>query len=96
MARGYSQRRTDDNDSVPDSAHPIVTADPRAIVRGPTGGTIWMARCPRCSDNDDESIVSADEDAAQAQCRNCGAIVEVRDSGIYRAAPTSPPPPIKE
>ena len=97
MAQGYSQRRTKaENDAIPDSARPIVVADPRAIVRGPTGGTIWMARCPRCSDHDDESIVSADEDASRAQCQNCGAIIEVRDSGIYRAAPTSPPPPLKE
>jgi hypothetical protein len=93
MAHRYSQRRTEDEDvSMPDSAHPIVVTDPHAIVRGPGGGTIWMARCPRCSDREDETIVAAQEDAARAQCKTCGAIVEVRESGIYRTAPTSPPP----
>jgi hypothetical protein len=93
MAQSYSQRRTKrESEAMPDSARPIVVADPRAIVRGPGGGTIWMARCPRCSEPDDESIVSAAEDVARAECQRCGAIVEVRDSGIYRCAPTSPPP----
>ena len=52
MAQRYSQRRTnvDSVDPVPDSAHPIMVAPPRAIVRGPDGQATWEARCPRCDD----------------------------------------------
>ena len=94
MAQGYSQRRTqyETVDPVPDSANPVVVAEARAIVRGPDGHTTWVARCPRCSDRNDDSVVSGSEEESRVQCKTCGAIVEVRDSGIYRTTPTSPPP----
>ena len=66
---------------------------PRALVRGPEGRTTWVARCPRCSDRNAESVITGTEESIRAQCPTCGAIVEVRDSGIYPASsPTTPPP----
>ena len=93
MAQRYSQRQTqvDHLDPVPDSAHPIVVASPRAIVRGADGSTTWVARCPRCSDRNDESVVTGIGGALRAACPTCGAIVEVRESGIYPTARTIPP-----
>jgi len=94
MGQRYSQRRTkvEKADPAPDSANPVVGAAPRAIVRGPDGATTWVARCPRCSDRNDESVVVGHEGCARAQCKACGAIVELRESGIYRASSTIPPP----
>jgi hypothetical protein len=94
MAQRYSQQRTtyEENDPVSESAHPIVFASPRAIVRGPDGTMTWMARCPRCSDRNDDTVVAGKEDSLRAQCQTCGAVVELRESGIFRASPTSPPP----
>ena len=95
MAQRYSQRRSkyEKVDSAADSAHPIVVAAPRAIVRGPGGTTTWVARCPRCSDGDDESVVTGTEETIRAHGPRCGSIVEVRESGIYAASsPTIPPP----
>ena len=94
MAQRYLQRKTnlDEVDPVSDPAHPIVVAAPRAIVRGPDGSTTWVARCPRCSDRQDESVVTGFAGALRASCPTCGAIVEVRDSGIYPTSPTVPPP----
>jgi transcription elongation factor Elf1 len=69
-----------------------VEAVPRAIVRGADGSTTWVARCPRCWDHNDESVVTGTEGSARAQCAACGAIVEVRESGIFAASPTIPPP----
>ncbi len=89
----YSQSRIQYENAEPiaDSAHPIVVAVPRAIVRGSDGSTTWVARCPRCSDRNDESVVTGTAGAARAPCPACGAIVEVRESGIFLAAPTTPP-----
>jgi ribosomal protein S27E len=94
MALRHSRGRTtqDKADPVPESANPIVVADPRAIVRGPDGTTTWVARCPRCSDCNDENLVAGSDGSARAQCQACGAIVEVRESGVYRTSPTIPPP----
>lgn len=94
MALRQSQGRTnyEQVDAVRDPAHPIVEAVPRAIVRGPNGSTTWVARCPRCWDHNDESVVTGTDDCARAQCAACGAIVEVRESGIFAAAPTMAPP----
>jgi hypothetical protein len=94
MGRRYSQRRKkyEKVDPLPDSANPVVIAAPRAIVRGPDGVMTWVARCPRCSDRNDESVVSGSETCARVQCQTCGAIVELRESGVYRATSTLPPP----
>jgi hypothetical protein len=94
MAQRYSQQRTNYHaaEPVPDSAHPVVVASPRAIVRGADGSMTWVARCPRCSDHNDETLVIGTAGSARAPCETCGAIVEVRDSGIYCAAATVPPP----
>jgi hypothetical protein len=94
MTQRYSQRQTkyEENDPVPESAHTIVFAQPRAIVRGPDGTMTWMARCPRCSDRNDDTVVAGKEDSIRAQCQTCGAVVELRESGIFRASPTTPPP----
>lgn len=94
MAQRYSQQQPkyETFDRVPDSAQPIVVASPRAIVRGPEGRTTWVARCPRCSDRNEESVVTGVEGALRASCPTCGAIVEVRESGIYPTSPTMPPP----
>jgi hypothetical protein len=94
MARRVLQQRSSHEsvEPVPDSANPVVVASPGAIVRGPDGHSTWVARCPRCSDRNDESIVAGNEEHVRAQCQTCGAIVEVRESGIYRTTPTTPPP----
>jgi hypothetical protein len=94
MALRRTQGRTkqDKVDPVPDSANPVVVAEPRAVMRGPDGTTWWVARCPRCSDRSDESVVAGTEGTARAQCQACGAIVEVRESGVYRTSATIPPP----
>jgi len=95
MAQRHWQRGTKSTkvDPVPDSARPIVVAAPHAIVRGTDGETTWVARCPRCSDHDDENVVTGTGGSVRAHCPICGAIVEVRESGVYRAsAPTTPPP----
>jgi hypothetical protein len=94
MAQRYSQERTNYQavEPAPDSAHPIVVASPRAIVRGADGSTTWVARCPRCSDRNDESLVIGGAGSARAPCGTCGAIIEVRESGIYPTAATLPPP----
>jgi uncharacterized C2H2 Zn-finger protein len=95
MMQRYSQQRVDSEkvDSVLDPAQPVVVAPPRAIVRGADGKTTWVARCPRCSERDDESVVMGTEECIRAQCPTCGAIVEVRESGIFAASqPTTPPP----
>ena len=94
MAQRYSQRRSqyDDVDPVPESANPVMYAPPRAIVRGPDGTMTWMVRCPRCSDRNHDTVVAGKEDSIRAQCHACGAVVELRESGIFRAGPTMPPP----
>jgi len=94
MAQGYSQRKTqyDEVEPSPDAPSPIVVVTPGAIVRGPDGKMTWVARCPRCSDRNDESVVASNDGSSRAQCQTCGAIVEVRESGIYRASSTIPPP----
>ena len=94
MAQRHSQqqKKYEKDDPVSESAHPIVFASPRAIVRGPDGTMTWMARCPRCSDRNDDTVVAGKEDSVRAQCQTCGAVVELRESGIFRASPTSPPP----
>jgi uncharacterized C2H2 Zn-finger protein len=94
MAQRYSQRTKHEKaDPAADPAHPVVVAAPRAIVRAPDGTSTWVARCPRCSDHEDESVVTGSEGTVRAECPTCGAIVEVRESGIYAASsPTIPPP----
>ena len=94
MGQRYSQRRKKNEkaEPAPDSANPVVVAEPSIIVRGPDGATTWVAQCPRCSDRNDESVVAGQEGGARAQCKICGAVVELRESGVYRAAPTLPPP----
>jgi hypothetical protein len=94
MAQRYSQRQTKDekDDPASESANPIVFAPPRAIVRGPDGTMTWMVRCPRCSDRNDDTVVAGKEDSMRAQCQTCGAVIELRESGIFRASPTIPPP----
>ena len=94
MAQPHSQRRStyEEVEPVPDSTSPVVFAAPRALVRAPDGTTRWVARCPRCTDRDDESIVAGNQGCARAKCQTCGAIVEIRESGIYPATPTTPPP----
>jgi hypothetical protein len=94
MGRRNSQRRKkpDKVASAPESANPVLVAEPRAIVRGADGAMTWVAQCPRCSDRNDESVVAGREGCARVQCQTCGAIVELRESGIYQASPTAPPP----
>jgi hypothetical protein len=94
MGQRYSQRRNELEkvDPTPESANPVVVAAPRAIVRGPDGAITWVAQCPRCADRNDESVVAGREGCARVQCKACGAIVEVRESGVYGATPTAPPP----
>jgi hypothetical protein len=94
MRQRYSQRRNkyERVDATPESANPVVVVAPRAIVRGPDGATTWVAQCPRCADRNDESVVAGHEDCSHVQCKTCGAIVELRESGTYRTTPTAPPP----
>ena len=94
MVQRYSQSRTafEKVDALPAAAHPVVVVSPRAIVRGPDGRMTWVARCPRCPDGSDESIVTGTGGAVRGPCPTCGAIVEVRENGIYSALATTPPP----
>jgi ribosomal protein S27E len=94
MGQRYSPRRKKDEkvDQATESPSPVVVATPRAIVRGPDGAVTWVAQCPRCSDRNDETIVAGREESVPVQCQTCGAIVELHESGIYRAATTVPPP----
>jgi hypothetical protein len=94
MTNRSSQRRgmQEKAELAPDSAHPVVSASPRAIMRGVDGTTTWVAQCPRCSDRDDQNIVAGKDGAVRAQCSMCGAVVELCESGIFRASPTARPP----
>jgi hypothetical protein len=79
-------RALDDRDAEAD----VFTA-PHAIVRGADGRSRWVALCPRCAKEQQEAVVTGDEEHARATCGTCGAIVEVRVSGVYRVAPTVRP-----
>jgi len=70
-----------------DATDEVFTA-PHAIVRGADGRSRWVALCPSCAERREEAVVTGDEDHARATCSTCGAVVEVRSSGLFRVAPT--------
>src|SRR5688572_8451021 len=90
MVQGYPDWKDASADGERANA-PLLTV-PRAIVRGRDGRSRWVAQCPRCVERHEEGLIVGHDESSRAPCKTCGAIVEVRESGVSPIARTLAPP----